>query len=140
AEPTPETIRPAVWLLRGRALAALGRTDEAEAALELALAAAERRGQPPLRWRVQAALGRLWAAQGRRDEAERAFQDARATVDPIASGLPDRPSPELDGDAPCDHFRRAAALLLPGPRRPTARQLAREGGGRPAARARQQGR
>jgi DNA-binding SARP family transcriptional activator/Flp pilus assembly protein TadD len=84
---TPE--RPVLRLsaLRGEALAALGRTVEAEAALREALALATWQGEPPLKWRIHLALNRLYQAQERPIEAEREFAAAQAIVEDLAASV-----------------------------------------------------
>jgi DNA-binding CsgD family transcriptional regulator len=79
---------PRLALLRGTALAALGRMEAAEAALEIARAGAVVHGRRPLLWRIDAQLGRLYLATRRRSDAMRACTAACALVGELAGGVP----------------------------------------------------
>jgi DNA-binding CsgD family transcriptional regulator len=76
-------------LLRGKALAELGRHEQASAALMVARDEAAWSGARPLLWRIEAARGRL--AQGRGDEiqAAQARASARAIIEALAARVPD---------------------------------------------------
>ncbi len=103
-----ETAIPRLWLLRGEALAALGRLGDAEAMLLEAQAAATALRLRPLHWRVHAALGHvLWAA-GRRAAARAAFAAAETQIAELAAELP---------EALQTAFRRGALARLPRPPR-----------------------
>lgn len=94
-----------VSLLRGQALAALGKFDQAEAALLAARTIAEEQGALPMRWRIHAALGKLDRARGRGAEAESAFHAARAIVAELAGTI---------GDAALrKSFEQGARLIVP---------------------------
>lgn len=108
---------PRLAVLRGRALAALGRLPEAEAALRAARAEAHALDATPLRWRVDAALGHVLRRLGRRLDARRSFDDARRTVEELAARVPD--------DALRTAFLRGADALVPPARRPSLRQAAK---------------
>jgi len=75
--------------LRGEALLALGRRDEAEQSLRLASETALRQGVRPMLWRIHAALGRLHRAQGRQPEAAREFGVSRGIIQDLAAEVPD---------------------------------------------------
>jgi DNA-binding CsgD family transcriptional regulator/tetratricopeptide (TPR) repeat protein len=105
---------PRLWHLRGEALAALGRADEAEAALLAADQGAARRGLHPMRWRIQASLGRGYQRQGRRKQAEESFASARALVDELTTAIVD--------DAMRETFQRGTSTFLPRPAEPTPRR------------------
>jgi DNA-binding CsgD family transcriptional regulator len=96
---------PLLWMLRGEALAALGRRGEAEAALLAARDVALEQGLGPLLRRVHLSLGKLLDAQGRRDEAYHEFFAARRIVDELAASVPD--------ELVRTQFRNAATALLP---------------------------
>jgi ATP/maltotriose-dependent transcriptional regulator MalT len=83
--------RPAARLekLRGDALTALGRYDEASAALSVAGEEAAWSGARPLLWRIETARGRLHQAQDQHDEAAIAFDAARAIVADLAASVPE---------------------------------------------------
>ncbi len=76
-------------LLRAEALAALGRSAEAEKILQASQQAARDYEVPPMMWRLYIALGQRYLARGRRDEAAEAFLAARSIVETIAVGLED---------------------------------------------------
>ena len=120
SEPNAAPARPVPRLayLRGEALAALGRSAEAEEALLAARQAAADRGARPLLWRIEVALGLVYAEQGRRPEAEAAFAAARALVDELAT--------EVAEAALRERFLKRAADLLPRPRPLTRRQAAKQ--------------
>src|SRR5713101_2186705 len=103
-----ESVIPRLWKMRGEALAALGRTAEAETILRAAQAAAHVQRLRPLLWRICVALGKLYQAQERLEEAEQAFADARAMIEELAANVPDERLRE--------HFLSQATAMLP-PRR-----------------------
>jgi tetratricopeptide (TPR) repeat protein len=84
-----EHVIPRLWKLRGEALAALGRIEEAETALRTAQEAAQAQGLRPVHWRISIALGNLYQAQGRSTEAEQAFATARSLIDEPAASITD---------------------------------------------------
>ncbi|MDP8929406.1 MAG: AAA family ATPase [Actinomycetota bacterium] len=73
--------------LRGEALHAQGRLDEAEQELQAALGVAQRIGNPTQVWKTHAALGSLRRAQGRVEEAREAYQQALAVIEGVAAAL-----------------------------------------------------
>ncbi|HEY7235030.1 MAG TPA: AAA family ATPase [Gemmatimonadaceae bacterium] len=77
---------PRLTLVRAESLAALGRYEDAQLALDTARAEATAQGLAPMLWRVDAARGHLHRAQRQRVEARRAFDSARS----IAGGLAGR--------------------------------------------------
>ncbi len=84
----PEDIPRVAWL-RGQALAALARHDEAESlllAVERLTATHEARS---LLWRVRVDLAALALARGRRDDALRHAAAARDVVAELAANIPD---------------------------------------------------
>jgi DNA-binding CsgD family transcriptional regulator/Flp pilus assembly protein TadD len=85
--PSSETARPA--LVRGRALAALGRYDEAEAVLRRVIEMTGRQGARALLWRAHVALGNVYRAQQRTEDAEREHGTARQIVEGLAADLQD---------------------------------------------------
>lgn len=116
---------PSLWLIRGRALAALARHDEAATVLREAAAEARRRRARPLLWPILLALGRAEQHRGSRTEAEQAFAEARAVVDEIAATLPAGPIPELGIDAARSQYLAATSSQLPSPRFLTPLQAAK---------------
>jgi tetratricopeptide (TPR) repeat protein len=100
-----ERVIPRLWKLRGEALAALGRIEEAEATLRAAQEAAQAQGQRPLLWRIYVALGKLYQTRARLEESEQAFSIAREVIEELAANLPDERVRE--------HFlSQATAMLL----------------------------
>ncbi|MDE3089902.1 MAG: tetratricopeptide repeat protein [Chloroflexota bacterium] len=78
-----------VSLLRGQALAVLGRFDPAEAALIAARDIADAQGARPMLWRIHAALGKFDLTRRRRADSDRSFAAARAIVDQLAENIAD---------------------------------------------------
>lgn len=132
-----ERIVVPLWLLRGEALSALSRWEEAEETLQAAAAAAATFGSKTILWHILVTLGRCYRAQARRTAADRAFADARALIEELAATLPDEPVAEHGIDSLRAHFLAAAAALLPAPRPPTSRQAAKHASGGLTARERE---
>jgi DNA-binding CsgD family transcriptional regulator len=107
-------VVPALWALRGEALAAIGRADEAEEALRAARDTALALDSRPHLWRLRLACGRLLRARGRRAEAEREFAAGRAIVVHLAD--------TVDDEALRDQFLTSALAQFPAPRQPAPRQ------------------
>jgi DNA-binding CsgD family transcriptional regulator len=127
--PFDEQVIPRLWKLRGEALAALGRTEEAEAVLRAAQEAAQVQGLRLLCWRVSVAQGLLYRTQGRKDEAEQAFSTARALIEELAADLPDEQVRE--------QFLRQTTALLPQARPLTSDRAAKQAYGGLTARERE---
>jgi len=98
---------PFLALLRGKALAALHRYDEAERVFQAALLGAGQRDARPLCWRLCLELGHLYRARARTDEAVQQFRTARGIVAELAASLPDDLREE---------FLSHAAALMPADR------------------------
>ena len=111
-------VIPRLWKLRGEALAALGRTAEAEAVLGAARDTAHAQGSCPLLWRLHVALGALFQAQARRTEAEQAYAAARSLIKELAATIPD----EVVREAFCSR----ALASIPAPRPPSPRRIAKD--------------
>jgi tetratricopeptide (TPR) repeat protein len=77
------------WKLKGEALAALGRAEEAIACLEKAMSMAEEIGNPPLVWKSRFALAGVLEQLGRNEEAQQHYDQAAAVVEHTAAGLSD---------------------------------------------------
>ena len=73
----------------GEALAALNRTDEAEANLQAARARALAQGARGRLWRVQTALGRLYRSQARDADAQKEFSAAKKIITELAAQIED---------------------------------------------------
>ncbi len=98
---------PRLERLRGRALLALKRKQEASAALHSGREAAQELGLQWLLWRIDADLAGLPRGHARA-EAESYAASARATIEQLAASIPDIPLRE--------HFRTEALARVPGPR------------------------
>jgi DNA-binding CsgD family transcriptional regulator/tetratricopeptide (TPR) repeat protein len=96
---------PSLAFVRGDALAALGRVEEAEADYGAALLGARGLEYRQLEWRVEAALARLLRHTGRAPEARAAEERALTLVDAIAA--------TLSSEALRATFRRGARDNLP---------------------------
>jgi tetratricopeptide (TPR) repeat protein len=77
------------WKLKGEALTALGRLDEAAAWLRQAIALAGDIGNPPLAWKSRYALGRVLERQGQSAAAQRQYQQAAVAIERTAADLSD---------------------------------------------------
>jgi tetratricopeptide (TPR) repeat protein len=111
-------VIPRLWHLRGEALVALGKVEEAESVLCSARDAAQRQGARPLLWRICITLGKLYRIRSRRIQAEEAFALARTIIEDLASTLLDE---ELH-----NNFLRSAEAQLPLLPQPSLRHAARQ--------------
>jgi DNA-binding CsgD family transcriptional regulator/Flp pilus assembly protein TadD len=107
---------PRLSHLRGQALVALGRIEEAVAELQGALHVAGAQGQRPMLWRLRADLGKAYRAIGRREHAEQEFSSARTIIQQLASTVPD--------GALREHFLKQALGAIPAAPALTPRQAA----------------
>jgi DNA-binding CsgD family transcriptional regulator len=108
---------PALLKLRGEALFALGRAEEAMLALEQAQRGAQDQGALLLLWPIQRALGRVYAASGHKPLAREAFSNAREVIAILSASL--------DDPLQRERFLEAALSTLPKERPLSARQSAR---------------
>ncbi len=107
---------PRLSQLRGQALTALNRIEEAAAELQGALTVVQKQGQRSMQWRLHADLGKAYRLLGRRDDAERELSLARAIIQELADSLPEG---ELRS-----HFLERAMAGIPGLPALTRRQAA----------------
>jgi tetratricopeptide (TPR) repeat protein len=105
---SPGRVITFLWKLKGEALAAMGRTDEAESLLRAAMENARATEERFLLWRLHASLGRLYRALGRQSEAEREFSTAHELVEELADTVP-------DGEVRDDFRQRAHERLRSSP-------------------------
>jgi DNA-binding NarL/FixJ family response regulator len=119
---------PRIGLLRGKALAALGRRESADETLRAALQAAEQAGLAALSWRIGAALARVLRTTRRAPEADAVTEGARTTIAKLAATLPAQQA---------SAFRREAERLLPAPLIPTTLRAAKQAAGGLTARERE---
>jgi DNA-binding CsgD family transcriptional regulator len=103
--------------LRGQALLALARTDEAAIALHHACDEAAATNAAPLRFRSSALLGQTHRSLRRRLQARAAFDSARRLAEELADRITDGALRET--------FRRGVDALAPAPSRPSPRQAAK---------------
>jgi len=109
---------PHLLLLRGEALLALGRAEEAMSALEAARHGAMQRHARPLLWTVHRALVRAYRRQRRHEAAWREQSAARALIEALAATVEDAPLRE--------RFQRVALASLPPERALGAAQRAKQ--------------
>jgi DNA-binding CsgD family transcriptional regulator len=103
--------------LRGEALTALNRANEAEEVLQRSRKAAQQRGALPLLWRMHLALGKCYQAQHRYEAAEESFLAARDLIEQLAANVPGEP---LRSDF-LEYTHSLLSLLPPSPRRTAKR-------------------
>jgi adenylate cyclase len=87
---SPGRVITFLWKLKGEALAAIGRTDEAESLLHAAIENAWAMEERFLLWRVHASLGRLYRTMGHQEAAEKEFSTACALIEELAATVPDK--------------------------------------------------
>ncbi len=80
---------PALLKLKGAALVALNRLDEAADALQHAQDGARQRGARPLLWQILCALGTTYQRLGQREQAQRAYEEAHALIEALAATIDD---------------------------------------------------
>jgi DNA-binding CsgD family transcriptional regulator len=122
AAATSEPIRdlprlPDLAWLRGEALAAIGRTDEALESLDVARDGATAREHLPLLWRVQLARAKLLRGLGRRVATDEAVTAAHAAAASYAAGVADASLRET--------FLTRVAATFPPPRILSPRQASK---------------
>jgi DNA-binding NarL/FixJ family response regulator len=108
---------PRHLLVRGQALLALGRSEDAISVLREACDAAEATDAMPLLWRGYAALGQAHRSLRHRLDARAAYDNARRIANELAARIPDE---ELRAA-----FRSAVDAAAPAPARPSQRQAAK---------------
>ncbi len=85
---TEETVIPRLWYLRGRALLALQRYEEATTILQAATAGAQVWDDQLNKRRSLIELGKLYLKLGKRSEAKEAFERARVSIEQLRVKLP----------------------------------------------------
>lgn len=114
----PDAVVPRLWRMRGEALAALRRRDEAEAVFLAARDVALRGGLRPALWRIHLSLAHLYRATRRHTESAREFTAARRLVEELAADIAD--------ESVRDAFLTGTAKLLPPARPPTQLRAAKQ--------------
>jgi len=117
APPSAAPRMPVIRRLRGEALAALRRVDEAAVELCTAIDQGTAVYEPPLVWPAYRALGQVYALLRRPDEAETNFGAARGIIDDIAAAI--------DDQQVRDRYLAGALATLPRPRSRTPNQEAK---------------
>ena len=100
----PQPI-PHLLALKGEALLALKRLEEATGALEDAKLGAEQRQAPSILWRIQRSLGQVYHLLKREDQAQREWSEAREIITKLAG--------TIDETTLREHFLRTALASLP---------------------------
>ena len=96
---------PHLLALKGEALIALKRLEEAVEVLENAKQGAEQRQAPSILWRIHRSLGRVYHLLKREDAAQREWSAARDIITRLAA--------TIDETALREHFSRTALTSLP---------------------------
>ena len=86
---SPGSVITFLWLLKGKALIAMRRMEEAEALLRAALVNAQATEERFLLWRIHASLGQLYQMTDRAEIAEGEISAGRSLVEEMATTLPD---------------------------------------------------
>ncbi len=118
--PGATRAQPIPWLLKlkGEALGALGRREEAVQALEEATQGAMARQERPLLWQLHRVLGRHYQYLKQEDLAQHNFTSARQSIASLAS--------TIDDVYLCEHFSRAALTTLPREKTVSVNRVAKE--------------
>jgi tetratricopeptide (TPR) repeat protein len=96
---------PHLLALKGEALFALKRLEEAAAAFEEAKLGAEQRQAPSILWRIHRSLGQVYHLLKREKQAQREYSCAREIITRLAA--------TIDETALREHFLRTALASLP---------------------------
>jgi predicted ATPase/DNA-binding CsgD family transcriptional regulator len=124
----PQPI-PHLLALKGEALLALKRPEEAAEAFEEAKLGAEQRQAPSILWRIQRLLGRVYHLLQREDQAQREFTAARHLIQELAT--------TIDDSSLRERFLHTALDLLPQEKPLHPRETARQAFGGLTARERE---
>lgn len=114
---SPQPI-PHLLALKGEALLALKRLEEAAEALELAKMGAELRQAPSILWRIHRSLGRAYQLLQRPDQAQQEFAEARHVVQELAT--------TIDDSSLRERFLHTALAMLPQEKPLHPREAARQ--------------
>ena len=87
--PGTSRTQPIPWLLKlkGEALAALGRLDEAAQTLKVAKDGALQQQERPLLWQIHRSLGRVYHRMKDEERAESAFAEARSVITDLSASI-----------------------------------------------------
>ncbi len=100
----PQPI-PHLLALKGEALLAFMRLEEAAEAFEEARLGAEQRQAPSILWRIQRSLGKVYHLLKHEEQAQREWSEAREIITKLAE--------TIDETALREHFLRAALASFP---------------------------
>lgn len=125
----PQQHIPLLLQLKGEALTALSRLDEARSTLEDAKQGALERRDPSIVWRVHRSLGKVYHLLNQEECAQQAYTAAREIVTTLAT--------TIDEDALREHFVRTALPSLPEEKQLLSRQSTRQAPGGLTARERE---
>lgn len=120
---------PYLSRLRARALATLGRMQDAETELQGTLPVARKQGQRPMLWRLHADLGAVYRVMGRRSDGVREFSAARTIIQELANNIPNITIRE--------NFLKQALRTIPATPALTPRRIAKKESGGLTARERE---
>jgi DNA-binding NarL/FixJ family response regulator len=113
AQPIPHLLK-----LKGEALIALSRLDEAIEALEGARRGAQERNARPVLWTVHRSLGQAYQLFRRKDQARQERAASRQLIEELAAAI--------DEASLREHFLRAALDFLPQEKPPLPREAAKQ--------------
>jgi DNA-binding CsgD family transcriptional regulator/Tfp pilus assembly protein PilF len=105
---------PHLLALKGEALLALKRQEEAKEALEAAKLGAEQRQAPSILWRIHRSLGQVYHLLKREDEAQQEWKETREIIKKLAD--------TIDETTLQEYFVRAALQTLPSEKTLSSRQ------------------
>jgi DNA-binding CsgD family transcriptional regulator len=128
AEYGPQAV-PRLSQLRGQALVALGRMQEAAEEFQGTQIVAQKRGERAILWRLHIDLGSAYRGLGRREDALDEFALARSGIEQVANTVPD--------DALRENFLKRATAMIPTTSPLTLRQATKKQFGGLTARERQ---
>ncbi|TMD60930.1 MAG: response regulator transcription factor, partial [Chloroflexi bacterium] len=109
---------PHLLALKGEALLALKRLEEAAHTLEDAKLGAQQRQTPPVLWRIHRSLGRVYQLLKCEDQAQQEIASAREIISVLAG--------TIDQTYLCEHFVQAALQSFPAQKPLLARRAASE--------------
>jgi DNA-binding CsgD family transcriptional regulator len=125
----PQQPIPLLLHLKGEALTALSRLNEARSTLEDAQQGAQERHDPSILWRVHRSLGEVYHLLNQEEREQQAYTAAREIITTLATTIDERSLRE--------HFVRTAFASLPEEKQRLSRQSIRQAPGGLTARERE---
>jgi DNA-binding SARP family transcriptional activator/tetratricopeptide (TPR) repeat protein len=101
---SPGRVVTFLWKLKGEALAAIGRTEEARSFFQAAIENAQATGEQFLLWRIHTSLVNLYCSMGQQQAAKKELWVARTLIDELTATIPD--------ETLKDKFRQGACSTL----------------------------